>query len=84
MDRITISLKDIQLSQLNGECLRLVAKFARELKTYRGEVLVMQDADILVKISERARRTRNKDLKRTYAELKDAMVKSVHETISAG
>lgn len=83
MDRITISINDVQLSQLNGECLRLVAKFARELKAYRGETLVMQDADVLVKISERARRTRNKELKRIYAELKDAMVKSIHETITS-
>jgi len=82
MDKITISLKDVQLSQLNGECLRLVGKFTRELKARRGETLVMQDADILVKISERARKTRSKELKQIYTELKEAMIKSVHETMS--
>ncbi len=80
MDRNTIPLKDVQLSQLNGECLRLVARFVRVLKAKRGETLVMQDADILMKISERARKTNNKELKGIYAELKIAMVKSVYET----
>lgn len=83
MDKIAISINDVQLSQLNSECLLLVAKFARELKAYSGQTLLMQEADVLVKISNRARRTRNKELKKIYAELKDAMLKSIHETITS-
>jgi len=48
MSKSTIPLRDIQLSQLNNECLKLVAKFVRVLKTYNGVTLRTQDENILL------------------------------------
>ena len=78
---VTLQLKDIQLTQLNNECLKLVAKFSRALKALEGVSLRMQDADILVQISEHAHRTKSKELKALYAGLKVELQKSVHKSM---
>jgi len=59
MSKSTIPLREIQLAQLNNECLKLVVKFVRVLKAHKGVSLRMQDADILLQISARSHRTRN-------------------------
>jgi len=59
MSKSTIPLREIQLAQLNNECLKLVVKFVRVLKAHNGVSLRMQDADILLQISARSHRTRS-------------------------
>ena len=81
MNKVTVPLKDIQLSQLSSQCLQLVAKFVRALKARKGVSLKMQDVDILVQISEYAHRTKSKELKALYAELKVEIIKSVHQSM---
>jgi len=81
MNKVTIQLRDIQLSQLNTQCLLLVAKFVRRLKARKGVYLRMQDDDILLQISERANRTRDTELKALYADLKKEILNSVHQSL---
>ena len=81
MSKVTIRLGDIQLSQLNNECLKLVVRFVRALKAHNGVALRMQDENILLEISEHSHRTRNKELKELYAELKKELLKSVQESM---
>jgi hypothetical protein len=81
MNKITIQLRDIQLSQLNTQCLLLVAKFVRRLKARKGVSLRMQDDDILLQISERANHTRDTELKALYADLKKEILNSVHQSL---
>jgi len=80
MSKSTIPLRDIQLSQLNNECLKLVAKFVRVLKTYNGVTLRTQDENILLEISKQSHRTKNFELKELYAELKEDILKSVQQS----
>jgi len=77
MDKRSISLRDVQFSQLDTECLRLVSKFARTLRANSGETLRMQDPEILVKISDCAHKTRDPELKSVYKDLKHALRMSV-------
>jgi len=81
MSKSTIRLRDIQLSQLNNECLKLVAKFVRALKTHNGVTLRMQDENILLEISKQSHRTKNLELKELYAELKEEILKSVQQSM---
>jgi hypothetical protein len=81
MNKVTILLRDIQLSQLNPECLKLVAKFVRQLKAHKGLSLRMQDADILLQISTQSHRTKNAELKALYVELKQEIQKSLHHSM---
>jgi len=81
MNKLTIQLKDVQLSQLNNECLKLVLKFVRTLKAHNGKTLRMQDANILLQISDQSHRTKNQELKELYAELKREILKSVHQSM---
>jgi ribosomal silencing factor RsfS len=81
MNKVIIQLRDVQLSQLNTECLRLVAKFVRQLKAHKGVSLRMQDSDILVQISTQAHRTKNKQLKALYVDLKQEILKSLHHSM---
>jgi len=81
MSKSTIPLREIQLAQLNNECLKLVVKFVRVLKAHNGVSLRMQDADILLQISARSHRTRNAELKAIYAELKVEILKSVQQSM---
>lgn len=81
MNKVTVLLRDIQLSQLNPECLKLVAKFVRHLKAHKGVSLRMQDADILLQISTQSHRTKNPELKALYAELKQEIQKSLHQSM---
>jgi len=78
---VKIRLKDLQLGQLNTECLLLVSRFVRVLKQHNGTQLRMQDDDILNYIADYARRTRNKELKAIYTELKEEITKSVYQSI---
>ena len=79
---IKIRLKDLQLSQLNNECLTLVGRFARELKAHKGLGLSVQDKDILVQISQHSKRTSNRKLKAIYKQLKSEIINSVYESMS--
>lgn len=79
---IKIRLKDLQVSQLNNECLLLVGRFVRELKAYKDVSLSVQDRDILMQISNQARRTRNTELKAIYKELKSEIIKSVYDSMT--
>ena len=81
MSKVTIRLEDIQLSQLNNQCLKQVSTFVRALKAHSGVALRMQDSDILVQISDQSYKTRNKDLKRLYADLKTEITKSMRKTL---
>ncbi len=81
MSKVTIQLKDIQLAQLNNDCLKQVVKFLRALKAHNGVSLRMQDADILLQISDQSHRTRNKELKGLYADLKSKILESMRQTL---
>ncbi len=81
MNKVTIQLRDIQLSQLNNECLKLVAQFVRALKARKGISLRMQDPDILLQISEYSHRTRSTKLKTMYADLKAEILKSIQQSM---
>jgi hypothetical protein len=83
MNKVTIPLRDVQLSQLNTACLKLVAKFVRRLKAHKGVYLRMQDSDILLQISERAHRTKDSELKALYVDLKKEILNSVHHSMSS-
>jgi len=76
-----ISLRDIQLSQLNNKSLRLVSKYARLLRALEGKQLKLQDKDILVKISKSARETDNNVLTSLYRDLKEEVRIGVYESI---
>ncbi len=84
MNHVKVQLKDIKLSQLNTECLRLVASYIRALRQYNGTVLRMQDADVLLKISDYSHRTRNQELKNLYARLKLEMGQALLESQEPG
>lgn len=80
VNQVKVQLKDIKLSQLNTECLRLVASYLRVLRQHNGTVLRMQDADILLKISDYSHRTRNQELKNLYVRLKQEMRQALLES----
>ena len=80
---IKINLKDIQLAQLNPECVLLINRFIRALKAHDGTVLKIQEKDILMQISEQARRTENSDLVAMYKELKEKILVCVHAELAA-
>lgn len=75
-----ISLRDIELSQLNNTSLTLVSKYVRLLKAKEGVQLKLQDRDILVNISKSARSTDNEDLIALYQELKQEVRVGVFES----
>lgn len=75
---VKVNLNDIQLKDLNNECLLLATKFARTQKAYNGKVLRLQDKKVLTNISKMARSTRNQELKNIYATLKEEIKKSLH------
>ncbi len=79
---IKINLKDIQLSQLNPECVLLINRFIRALKAHDGTVLKIQEKDILMQISEQARRTDNDELAVMYKELKEKILVCVHAELA--
>jgi len=78
-----IRLRDIQLNQLNNKSLTLVAKYARILRTAEGKQLRLHDKDILVRISESARKTENEELIALYKELKEQVRIGVFESMKS-
>ena len=76
-----ISLRDVELSQLNNTSLTLVAKYARLLKASEGVELKLQDKDILVNISKSARSTENEELITLYRHLKKEVRIGVFESL---
>ena len=84
MNHVKVQLKDIKLSELNTECLRLVSSYLRVLRQHNGTILRMQDDDILLKISDYSHRTRNQELKRLYIRLKDEMRQALIESKESG
>jgi len=78
---VRVNLNEIQLKDLNNDCLLLATKFVRTLKAYNGKVLRLQDKDILMKIAKRSRATKNQELKDIYAELKEEIKKSLYESM---
>lgn len=81
VEKRTIRLRDIELTQLNNESLRLVAAYVRLLKAKSGHSLKMQDKDILVQISNYTRKSKDDQLSELYARLKQEVLESVHESI---
>lgn len=75
---IKVRLKDIQLNQLDHECLRLVSRFAMAARSHDGTVLRVQDKDILVNISAYARAVNNPAISDCYAKLKDELLRCVY------
>lgn len=74
---IKVRLKDIQLSQLDNECLRLVSRFAMAARSHNGTVLRVQDKDILVQISAYTRATKDPAISALYTQLKDELLRCV-------
>ena len=79
---VKIRLKDLDLGQLNNECLLKVSRFVRELRAETGIKLRMQDKDILKQISNHCREIDNPHLQEIYAELKQEILKSVYSKMS--
>jgi len=78
-----IRLRDIQLNQLNNKSLTLVAKYARLLRSVDGTQLKLHDKDILVRISESARKTENEELIDLYKDLKEQVRIGVFESLKS-
>lgn len=81
MEKVTIRLRDIELTDLNNESLRLVAVYARKLKSKNGKSLKLQDKDILVQISNLTRKIKDPELSALYVKIKEQVLKSVHQSI---
>lgn len=77
--KVDIRVRDIQLGQLNTECLLLTSKFARALKHHNGRQLKMQHPYVLRIISDYARKTRNEELKEIYSELRAGVIMSMYD-----
>lgn len=81
MEKVTIRLRDIELTHLNNESLRLIAAYARKFKSKGGHSLTLQDKDILVQISNITRKAKDPELTDLYANLKEKVLESVHQSI---
>lgn len=65
-----ISLRDIQIEDLNNVSITLVSKFARMLHTHDGSIIKLRDPHILMKIAKHAAHTDNAQLKILFQRLK--------------
>lgn len=81
MDKITIRLKDIELTQLNNESLRLVGTYVRLVKSKKAKTMKMQDKDILVQISNYTRQENDAELNELYGNLKQGILESIHQSL---
>ena len=76
-----ISLRDVQIAQLNNTSLTLLAKYVRLLRAKEGTQLKLQDKDILVQISKSARETENEDLISLYQHIKHEIRVGVFDSL---
>jgi hypothetical protein len=81
VDKVTIRLRDIELTQLNNESLRLLAAYVRLVRSKKGMAFKMQDKDILVQVSNYTRKSKDPELKELYTRLKLEVLESVHQSI---
>ncbi len=76
---VKLRLIDVQLGQLNNQCLMLVVRFVRALKAHNGTALRVQEPDILMQISKHSRNTKDSELRKMYKELKAEILICVQE-----
>ena len=67
---MTISLRDIQIEDLNNVSITLVSKFVRMLHSHDGSVIKLRDPNILMKIAKHAAHTDNAQLRILFQRLK--------------
>lgn len=82
MEKITIRLRDIELSQLNNESLRLIAAYVRRAKIKNAKVMKMQDKDILIQISNYTRSINDTELDELYVQIKRGIMESLHHSMT--
>ena len=75
-----IQLKSIKLESLNSECLLAVNRCARYLKRHHGEVIRLQERDVLLKLSKLVREIESDELNTLYRDLKTKMVASLRSS----
>ena len=67
---MTISLRDIQIEDLNNVSITLVSKLVRILHADNGSVLKLRDPHLLMKIAKHAAHTDNAQLRILFQRLK--------------
>ena len=67
---MSISLRDIQIEDLNNVSITLVSKFARTLHADNGHVLSLRDPHILMKMAKYTAHTNNPQLRILFQRLK--------------
>jgi hypothetical protein len=81
VDKVTVRLRDIELTQLNNESLRLLGAYVRLARRKKGMAFKMQDKDILVQVSNYTRKSKDPELQELYSRLKLEVLESVHQSI---
>lgn len=65
-----ISLQDITVGDLNSTGILILSKFVRELHEHNGDVIKLQDPEVLLKVANRAATVDNSQLRILYERLK--------------
>ena len=67
---MSISLRDIEIGDLNNVSIMIISKFARTLHAHDGSVIKMRDPNILLEVARHATHTDNSQLKILYQRLR--------------
>jgi len=65
-----ISLRDIEIGDLNNNCILIISKFARELHEHNGSVLKLNNPEVLIDVARHAHAVDNPQLKLLFQRLK--------------
>ncbi len=65
-----IKLRNVKLSQLNNNCISLILKFIRVLRSHNGKSLRLTDSNILMTVFQEASNTDNPELIRLAKHLR--------------
>lgn len=76
-----ISMRDIEVGDLNNVSIMILSKFARELHQYDGTVLKLTSPDVLLEASKYANSVNDPQLRILYERLKLELRKQLNSAI---
>jgi len=76
-----ISLRDIEIGDLNNVSIMIISKFARMLHSHDGSVIKLGDPNVLLEVAKHSARTDNAQLKILYQRLRLEIRKQLNQAV---